>query len=307
MSCLETFTGGLADFAKLSRAENEVSVGDRHQVISDLPAGSRATATALTCQPSEATTSMQPGQSQSTHGSPRKPLVIGCAALSTLLLCGELRSQSLRGSGSSMERQVRVARQHDFTYLRNASHVERFVDAGYLMRVSSNRNFELAGVSFPYARPEIALFVERLSRQYRSACGERLVVTSLTRPRNRQPPNASSRSVHQTGMAVDLRRSRKRSCRIWLERVLLDLERKRVLEATYEPRPPHYHIAVFPTQYRRYVETLTRDQRRTYRVARGDTLWDIAREHRTSVRALRRTNSLRGSRIRPGQVLQIPD
>ena len=232
-------------------------------------------------------------------------IVVGLLA-SALGAGGQLQAQSLRGSGHSMDRQVRVAQQHDFTYLRNASHVKRFVDAGYLMRVSPSRNFELAGVSFPYARPEIALFVERLSRQYRAACGERLVVTSLTRPRNRQPPNASARSVHQTGMAVDLRRSRKRSCRKWLERVLLDLEKKRVLEATYEPRPPHYHIAVFPTQYRRYVERITRDERRTYRVAKGDTLWDIAREHSTTVGALRRTNSLRGSRIRPGQVLQIP-
>ena len=32
------------------------------------------------------------------------------------------------------------------------------------------------------ARPEVALFIRRLAAQYRAACGEQLVVTSLTRP-----------------------------------------------------------------------------------------------------------------------------
>ena len=37
-------------------------------------------------------------------------------------------------------------------------------------------DFELHRVSFPYARPELDLFLRRLSAQYRAACGERLVV-----------------------------------------------------------------------------------------------------------------------------------
>ena len=96
-------------------------------------------------------------------------------------------------------------------------------------------------------------FIERLSDQYRDACGERLVVTSLTRPITRQPPNASAISVHPTGMAVDLRRSDSSGCRQWLETVLLDLEGKGVLEATREQYPPHYHVAVFPNPYLQYV------------------------------------------------------
>ena len=38
-----------------------------------------------------------------------------------------------------------------------------------------------------YARPEVVLFLERLGKQYREACGEPLVVTSLTRPKSSQP------------------------------------------------------------------------------------------------------------------------
>ena len=83
------------------------------------------------------------------------------------------------------------------------------------------------------------------------------MVTSLTRPLSRQPRNASSRSVHPTGMALDVRRSNSRSCRSWLESVLLSLEGSGVLEATRESYPPHYHIAVYPQPYARYVDNLT--------------------------------------------------
>ncbi|MGD9252535.1 MAG: LysM peptidoglycan-binding domain-containing protein [Holophagae bacterium] len=45
---------------------------------------------------------------------------------------------------------------------------------------------------------------------------------------------------------------------------------------------------------------------RTYRVRRGDTLYDIARRFGVSVAALRSANGLRSSRIYPGDVLRIP-
>jgi hypothetical protein len=168
-----------------------------------------------------------------------------------------------------------------------------------------------------------------LGAQYRSACGEPLVVTSLTRPTTAQPVNASDRSVHPTGMALDLRTPRTRTCRVWLERVLLSLERAGVIEATLERFPVHYHIAVYPRQYSAYVEALqtratptpipTRPvpapaetvtaavaERLAYTVRRGDSLWTIARTHGTTVDALRSRNQLAGSRIYVGQVLNVP-
>lgn len=212
-----------------------------------------------------------------------------------------------------MERQTRAAGQHGYTFLLNPEQLRSFVRRGYLVEVPGNRDYELSGVSYPYARPKVKLFIERLSRQYRQACGEKLVVTSLTRPRSHQPRNAAPRSVHQAGMALDLRRSWSRRCRGWLERVLLSLERKGVLDANYERRPPHYHVAVFPRQYAAYVARLaegdsesTADVITRYRVRRGDTLWKIARRHGTTVEELRIENSLRGSRILPGQLLRLP-
>lgn len=219
-------------------------------------------------------------------------------------------AQSLRGSTPSLDLQNRVARQHDYTYIQTSQQVRRFVDAGYLVRVRGTANFAVkAGVPFPYARPEVALFLNRLGQQYRNACGEQLVVTSLTRPTTRQPRNASPRSVHPTGMALDLRRSGRNSCRSWLEGVLMHLEGRGVLEATYERRPPHYHVALFPTQYDNYVEglrTASASGRSEYYVRRGDSLWEIARDHGTTVEQLRSANSLDGSRIYAGQRLMVP-
>jgi hypothetical protein len=170
---------------------------------------------------------------------------------------GDAAAQSLRGSRASLDRQNREAQGHDFTYLRGPQQLERFVDAGLLVSVEGNGDYALADVSYEVARPEVKLFIERLSRQYRAACGEPLVVTSLTRPQSSQPPNASDRSVHPTGMALDLRRPAAGACRRWLESTLLYLEEKKVLDATLERRPPHYHVAVFPDDYVAYVSRIT--------------------------------------------------
>ena len=251
---------------------------------------------------------------ESTLGRPCR-ILFGTLALA-LGGAATLDAQSLRGSTGSLDIQNWVARQHDFTYLRSASQVRRFDELGYLVRVTPNADFELHAVSSPYARPEVALFVRRLASQYRNACRERLVVTSLTRPLDRQPRNASDRSVHPTGMAVDLRLSRARGCRAWLERVLLDLERTSVLEATRERSPPHYHVALFPRPYRGYVDRLAartaqaspsiRVDSADYRIRPGDSLWTIARRHGVSVSELKATNDLRTNRIFPGQVIQVP-
>lgn len=238
------------------------------------------------------------------------PSLPGICAL--LFLAIPVQGQSLRGSSWSVDVQYRTARDHDFTFLTSSRGVQRFVSQGYLVRLAGNEHYGLARVSHPYARPEVKLFVERLAAQYRTACGERLIVTSLTRPRNGQPRNASSRSVHPTGMAVDFRRSTNRGCRVWLESTLLSLEKQGVLEATRENRPPHYHVAIFPKPYARYVAALPNKslpdpaEHERYRVRRGDSLWRIARNYGLDVDTLKEANKLNGNRIYAGQVLAIP-
>ena len=166
------------------------------------------------------------------------------------------QTASLRGSPSAIYRKARQARIHKFTHLRTANEIRRFVNLKLLVRVPGNANYIVRKVSFPYARPEVKLFIERISRQYQNYCSEKLVITSLTRPLNRQPRNASPKSVHPTGMAVDFRISNRTPCRQWLEKTLLSLENKGVIEATKERRPRHYDIAVFPRQYSKYLKSL---------------------------------------------------
>jgi LysM repeat protein len=232
-------------------------------------------------------------------------------------------------------RQAAGARRHDFTHLQNAQEVHDFVRKGLLVTLRGNDDYHIhAGVRYAVARPEVKLFIERLSEQYRAACGERLVVTSLMRPKDRQPRNSHELSVHPTGMAVDLRVSGSSRCRSWLEGVLVELEGKAVVEAARERRPPHYHVVVFPREYARYVAghggtvpaaaaaTAARVVQAAqvpqqaqvkaaaavtrYRVRPGDSLWTIARRHDTTVSALKRANRLSSTRLKPGQVLSLP-
>jgi len=165
-------------------------------------------------------------------------------------------ASTLRGSHASMLRQHEVARKNDFTFLRTSKQLQHFVDEDRLDSLSSTADYTLADVSFPFARPSVAVFIERLAREYRNAFGEPLVVTSLTRPSALQPRNASPLSVHPTGMAVDLRVPSDADARRWLEKTLLALEDKGVLDVTREQHPSHYHVAVFPEAYERYVATL---------------------------------------------------
>ncbi|HEY0592359.1 MAG TPA: DUF5715 family protein [Thermoanaerobaculia bacterium] len=237
-------------------------------------------------------------------------LLVGSALLAGA--AASAHAATLRGSRASVLRQRKVAKKHDYSTLHSAAEVRKFVRAGYLVPVRSQGSMELANVAFPCARPEMRAFLERLAGDYRRATGERLVVTSLTRPLSHQPRNASSFSVHPTGMAVDLRRSRNAAARKWLEGRLLALEREGVLDATRESRPPHYHVALFPSQYRGFVAegglpgARAKESKKTYRVSRGDTLWEIARRIGTSVAAIERANAMQGAVIRPGQVLRLP-
>lgn len=242
-------------------------------------------------------------------------LLLAAAILPPSVLVPSAEAASLRGSKASLLLQSRAARRHDYTYLRTGGQVERFAAGGFLVRLRGNDDYLLTDVSFPYARPEVKTFIERLGEQYRAACGEKLVVTSLTRPTSRQPHNASAHSVHPTGMAADLRRSRRAACRAWLEETLLVLERRDLVEATRERHPPHYHVALFPDPYRRYLASLgvdtgapvrTAAATARHKVRSGDTLWSIAKRYGSSVTAIERTNGVRARSLRPGQVLAIP-
>ena len=162
-------------------------------------------------------------------------------------------ASGLGGSRATLREVYEIAKEHDFTFLRTAAQVREFVEQERLVEVVENEHLAISKVSFPYTRPIIRTFIERLAEQYHRATGDKLVVTSLTRPTSMQPRNASPLSVHPAGMAVDLRVPQDAAARKWLEETLLDLEAGSLLDVTRERRPAHYHVAVFPETYEAYV------------------------------------------------------
>lgn len=215
------------------------------------------------------------------------------------------QAQTMRGSRESISQQNQHAVTHGYTFVQTSSQVANLVDSGELVRVGASPTMTLHNVSYPYARPAVRTLIERLSAQYYNACGEKLTVTSLTRPIARQPANASDESVHPAGMAVDLRIPSNGRCRAWLESTLLSLEKNYVLDVTRERRPPHYHVAVFPETYTNYLAAMN-GQSREYTVQRGDTLTAVAARMNTTVAQLRAANGLRNDLIHIGQRLSVP-
>lgn len=231
-------------------------------------------------------------------------LTLASLAAAIFILANPVQAQSMSGSRTSMERQYQEAIKYGYTFIETSQTVSRFVENGHLVKVGANANFDLHAVSYPYARPAVKLFVERLSAQYRAACGEKLTVTSLTRPMDRQPANAADDSVHPAGMAVDLRIPSHRKCRSWLESTLLSLEKTGVLDATRERHPPHYHVAVYTETYEQYVDSMSGSSWE-YVVRKGDTLSKIASLTGMSIPQIRAVNGLSGDLINIGQTLQV--
>jgi len=70
-----------------------------------------------------------------------------------------------------------------------------------------------------------------------------------------------------------------------------------LIRAVQHPAPVSRDVPAQPQSERRAIIHI---------VVAGDTLWDIAVEHGTTVGKLQKRNGIRGSLIHPGQVLVIP-
>lgn len=259
----------------------------------------------------------------------KKALVIASGLVVLTAIGSSAHAQSLRGSAASVNRIYSQALSHSLRFYPSASAIREAASGGTLRRLEPNADFRMVDVSYPYLVPSTHTFVVRLATQYRSACGEQMVVTSATRPTTMRLINSSDKSVHPTGMAVDLRKPSNSRCLSWLRNTLGALEAAGVLDAVEEHNPAHFHVAVFPRQYAQYVEnrggrpTVTlasvaaapaasssarsaTSSSTTYAVRSGDSLWTIARKNNISVDALKRANSLSSNKILAGQKLKIP-
>lgn len=248
------------------------------------------------------------------RGPRRRWILALCLAVAALPRLAD--AQSLKGSSAAVARAHAAAVALGVPFAKTAAHVDQLVAAGKLVEVKAGPSLALNQVSFPYATPALAAFVNALAARHRQACGEQLVVTSLLRPLDQQPANASERSVHPAGLAADIRISKNQRCLDWLERELLQLEGAGEIEATRESHPPHLHVSVLPRQpVARGPDAVPAAIRGapsaapggTYEVAPNDSLWAIARRFGTTIEALRALNHLDESQqLVAGQRLAIP-
>jgi hypothetical protein len=160
------------------------------------------------------------------------------------LIAGSAAGQTLRGSPQSVELMYSTAHTRDLQFMRTSADIYEAARVGALKLISMTDDLELLRTTWPFVLPNTLRFTDSLAAQYRAACGERLTVTSGARPTSKQPRNASPKSVHPTGMAVDFRRPQNPACLTWLRKSLVELEQRGVIEATEERRPPHFHVAV---------------------------------------------------------------
>jgi hypothetical protein len=174
-------------------------------------------------------------------------VVVSLFILSLSASAASLSAQSLRGSHASVNLMYRTAVRGGLDFYESTTQVKRAVVRGELVQLNGNAHYVVKNVRMPYVRPETKAFVTDLAVDYHRACGAPLVVTSAVRPMSRKLRNSSSLSVHPTGMAIDLRKPSGR-CLTWLRRALLAAERRGGIEATEERRPPHFHVAVLPSQ-----------------------------------------------------------
>ena len=156
------------------------------------------------------------------------------------------RGASLRGSKAAVDGAYRRARRDGLPFARSRREIERGAREGEYVRLArSTSAYRLRGVAVPYVRAETRAFVASFGADYRRSCGEPLTVTSAMRPTSMHLANSVQKTVHPTGMAVDLRAPRRSACRNWMRSSLLGLERQGVLNATEERRPAHFHVVVF--------------------------------------------------------------
>jgi hypothetical protein len=152
----------------------------------------------------------------------------------------------LRGSKAAVDQAYVAAKRDGVAFARSRREIERGAREGdYVPLSRSAANYRLRGVSMPYVRPATRAFVAQFGADYRRSCGEPLTVTSAMRPTSMHLANSVEKTVHPTGMAVDLRVPQRARCRAWMRTALIGLERRGVVNATEERRPAHFHVVVY--------------------------------------------------------------
>jgi hypothetical protein len=184
----------------------------------------------------------------------QQSMILKSVALAVVTAAASADAQTLRGSAASVDLMYTTAQMRDLQFLRTTDDVYSAVRAGTLKLISVTEDLDIEKTAFPFVLPNTLRFADSLAAQYHAGCGERIVVTSGARPIDKQPRNASPKSVHPTGMAIDFRRPKTPVCLEWLRKSLIALEDAHVVEATEEKHPPHFHVAVLKQSHVPHIQ-----------------------------------------------------
>ena len=169
-------------------------------------------------------------------------------------LCDSSRRVELKGSSGAVMRAWKYANATGYRFASTERELGWMRATRQVVRADSIPHVTLVDVSKPYLRVDVKTYLSRLAALYHGQCNTDLVVTSMLRFDGAQRlGNASARSVHPAGMAIDLRTTGT-PCLGWLESTLLAGERAGFVDVTREYHPPHFHVVVYPEEYRRWLK-----------------------------------------------------
>lgn len=192
----------------------------------------------------------------------RVPILIGIVLGLSLTAQAE---PSLRADSTSQAIQNRLADEDHLSRMEDKAMVQRWARLQLLVPVKEKtRDYYLHAVpsDYQYLRPWAHVFLQRISRQFRSRFGRQMRVTSLLRTvsyqrslarrnSNAAPWTGPKASVHLTGACLDIsKKGMTRSQQSWVRNVLFQLRQKEYLYAIEEFRQPTFHVLV----HRRYED-----------------------------------------------------
>lgn len=174
---------------------------------------------------------------------------------------------SLRANSQSQIRQNQRADADRLSRMADDSMVARWARLKLLVPVpSKTSNYYVHNLAKQrrYLRPWAKLFLDRLSKQYRTRFGKQMRVTSLLRTvsyqnslrrrnANAAPSTGPKASSHLTGACLDIsKKGMTRAQQSWARNVLLSLHNKGYLYAVEEFYQPVFHVMVH-RKYEDYV------------------------------------------------------
>ncbi len=226
-----------------------------------------------------------------------------------LMSCANYSIASTGKFETQLQRAYKHAIDNNFIFPKNEKELNELVKINYWTKLDfNNPHYRQIDVRYPYVRYEVKAFVEHISPRYSKSCEQIFTNTGGSRHLGFQPPGAHKNTVHNAGMAIDLRSSRhwiSEKCRLWLDLALEKYKEMGLIDYFEEIGYPHFHVMVYGTMQ----DFINLDLEITliHRVEIKETLASISKKYGVTVDVIAKLNEISDiNRIKTGQKLLIP-